>query len=139
VRGIDAVELEVSAVSVSAAVGRRVVDDDHFVVRVVLGEDRVEVGLDAEVLIVVVARHDQAHRQFLRDFRKLELVLESLPLSIKVRLCRFALLEGEDQVVLRQVQTRKLFLGVDELGPVDVKLDSLLLGLLAVEHFFDPS
>jgi hypothetical protein len=62
---MDAVEGEVLAVELIAAVIRGVIDDDCEVVGVVLQEDGVEVELDAELGVVVVAGHHDAHRNLL--------------------------------------------------------------------------
>lgn len=66
---VDGEEGEVGPVDLVAAVGGAVVDDHHPVVGVVLREDRVEARLDAEARVVVVARHDEAHRQLLPHSR----------------------------------------------------------------------
>ena len=64
---VDLVKLKVSAVDLTAAVSRGVVDDDGLVVCVVLGEDGVETRLYSKVGIVVVARRDDANGQLCGD------------------------------------------------------------------------
>ena len=64
---VDLVKLKVSAVDLTAAVSRGVVDDDGLVVCVVLGEDGVETRLYSKVGIVVVARRDDADGQLCGD------------------------------------------------------------------------
>lgn len=64
-RGRNAVELEVPAEQLVAAVVGAVLSHHHEVVAVVLREDRVEVVLNAEPIVVAVAGSDDAEGQFL--------------------------------------------------------------------------
>ena len=73
---VDGVEAEEVAIYLLAAVSGGIVDDDHFVVGIILGEYRVQVVFDAEVDVVVIARHYKAHRQFLLCLRQLKFGLQ---------------------------------------------------------------
>ena len=97
---VDGVEAEEAAEDFVAIVGGSVVDDDHLVVGVVLCEEGVEVGLDAEPCIVVVARHHDAHRQLLLQLGQLELGLESQPVPLVVLNAFLQLLLVVQNVVL---------------------------------------
>jgi hypothetical protein len=72
---IDAVEGEVVAVDLPAAVVGSVVYDYYLVVRIILGEDGVEVVLDAAVGVVVVPGHHDAHRQLLSYVSEVEFIV----------------------------------------------------------------
>ena len=65
---VDAIEVEIATIGLTTTVGGGVVDDYDSVVGVVLSEDGVEVGLNAEVSVVIVAWHNHAHWQFGTDF-----------------------------------------------------------------------
>lgn len=62
---IDVVEIQVLPVYLVTPVLGAIVDDHHEVVRVVLVEDGVEVELNPEVGVVVIAWDDEAHWQLL--------------------------------------------------------------------------
>ena len=97
---VDGVEAEEAAKDFVAIVGGSVIDDHYPVVGVVLREEGVEVGLDAEPCIVVVARHHDAHRQLLLQLGQLELGLESQPVPLVVLNAFLQLLLVVQNVVL---------------------------------------
>lgn len=81
---VDSIKLKVSAVNISAAISRSIVDDDRFVVGVVLGEDRVQTILYSKFSVVVVSGGYHTHREFRSYFRKLKFLFYSIPVFFKV-------------------------------------------------------
>ena len=59
---VDVVEVQPLAVDIVTAVSGGIIDEDQEVVGVVLLEDRVEVVFDAEPVVIVVTRCNDAHR-----------------------------------------------------------------------------
>ena len=134
---VDVVEVEPLTVDLVAVVGGGVVDEDQEVVGVVLLEDRIEVVLDAELGVVVVARCYDAHRQLLRVLLEapdlvnplilgcLELLLLGVPALVEL------IVEGD------QIDALHTFLVPEELFPLPVEDLPFFPCLLVVDNLIN--
>ena len=123
---VDGVEAEEAAEDFVAIVGGSVIDDHYPVVGVVLREEGVEVGLDAEPCVIVEAGHHDAHRQLLLQLGQLELGLESQPVPLVVLNAFLQLLLAADQVVFGEEEAAQAGIGVDKTGSLFHELHPLL-------------
>lgn len=59
---VDLIELKVFPVNLKATIGGGIVNDDSFVVGIILRKDRIQIVLDPKILIVIVTRNNDAER-----------------------------------------------------------------------------
>jgi hypothetical protein len=134
----DGVEVEVLAEELVAAVSGGVVDDDDEVVGVVLQEDGVQVVLQPELGVVVVAGHHHAHRDLLAVLVQLVDAAHPVVLLLVHALLLLQVAVVVLHVVLHQPQTLEVGLLLQELDPLQLELDPLLPRLLVpVDHLVD--
>lgn len=136
---VDRVKVEVVEIDVVAAIRGGVVDDNHLVVGVVLGENGVEVALDAEIGVVFIARHDDTHWQLLLQSRYTEFFFESHPFSLVVLDGHLFLLLTVHKIVFDESDALRVSLRIDKICPLHDELPSLLPGCIVIENFIDPT
>lgn len=65
---IDPIELQVFFVYLNAPISGGIVNDDNFVVTIVLHKDGIQIVLYPKTRIIIVARNNDAEREFFSNF-----------------------------------------------------------------------
>ena len=121
---IDTVKSKVFSVCFQTFILGMVINNNHEVVSVVLGENRVQVMLNAKSIIIIIPRNYEAHRQLFGDFIKPKFFIQSHPILLIGHYSIPQVSSVKRVVELGQMDGRikDVFILVDVLVTVNVKI-----------------